>query len=189
MRWIAPLVAAALCMGAAVEAQAAPKTAVVDLVQLMDKHPETAKLEKQFQDARKLAQDKLKGQEQRLEEIKQEIQALNKENPRRRSKEHEFESLRIITKFNFEWEMQGAMEAYVKGLENAYAAVLAEVKRYSEENSIELVLLRTDPLQPLSAGDLSDFGIKTRLRVVLYAASPLDITSEVLKRPAFAAVR
>ncbi len=186
MRWLAPLLVPGLLLALAAPAHAAPKAAVVDLVQLMEKHPESAQLDKRFKDARDLAQEKLKSQERRLEELREEIQLMHGDDSRRRAKQHEYESLRLQAKLNYETDLQHAVQDYVRGMENIYAAVLAEVKRYADGNGIDLVLLRTDPGQPLNAADPSDFGLKARLRIVLYAAPALDITAEVLKQPVFA---
>jgi Skp family chaperone for outer membrane proteins len=179
MRLLHPLAALGALLLCAPAAFAAPKIAVVDMVTLMEKHPETMKLEQQAKQAQKEATDALRAAEQKLEDLRKEIQALNQENPRARNLQKQYESERMWAKFNHEWAITSAMQEYVKGLENTYAAILAEVKRYAEANGIELVLLRTDPQKPMNASDLQEFGVKSRLKVVLYAQASLDITAAI----------
>ena len=78
--------------------------------------------------------------------------------------------------------MKAGMRDYTLGLERIYGAVRGEVRRYAEEQGIDLVLYRTDPIQPLNAGDASDFALKSRLRTVIYASNSVDITAAIIAR-------
>ena len=163
-------------------AEAAGKTAVVDMVKIMQNHPRAKVLEGNFKVAQTDARTALEAEDKDIQKLKRELEASNAQQPDRMSKEKRYQQRVANAQFNFEWAMKAAMRAYTLGLERMYGAVRGEIGRYAEEQGIELVLYRTPPIQPLNAGDANDFALKTRLRTVVYAASSIDITDAIAKR-------
>ena len=62
-------------------AEAAPKVAVVDLVKVMRKHPQSTVIEEKFKQARKDAEDNLESSKAQLEELKKKIESMIEESP------------------------------------------------------------------------------------------------------------
>jgi Skp family chaperone for outer membrane proteins len=179
MRWIPALVVVTSVLAWAAPAEAAPKVAVVDLVACMESHPEAKKIEDRFRTARSKAQDALRLQDERLKDLKRKLDELHELDPDRPMKERQYELQMSTAKFNFEWDQRIAIAEYVRGLEGLYRAVRGEVARYARDNGIEVVLLKTDPKQPLNAVDPKDFALKSRLRVVVHAEPGADITDAI----------
>ena len=168
-------------------AEAAGKTAVVDMVQIMRTHPRAKVLEGNFAQAQTDARAILEEEDKEIQKLKRELEASNEQSPDRASKEKHYQQRVANAQFNFEWAMKNAMRGYTLGLERMYGAVRGVIGRYAEEQGIDLVLYRTPPVQPLNAGDANDFALKTRLRAVVYASSSIDITDAITKRIADAA--
>ena len=180
MRWITPLALASASIAFAAPAIAETKIAVVDMVRIMQAHPDTKGLEKKVQEAQQKAQQDLEKAQEKLRTLRQEIQNLHRQSPERKRKEKEYEQRRIFAKFNSDWAVQEAMRTYVGTLEATYQAVRGLVAKYARQNQIDLVLQTTDHQQPLNSQDLADFGIKQRLRVVVFENKALDITDAII---------
>lgn len=180
MRWIPALVVVTSLLAWAAPAEAASKVAVVDLVTCMESHPATKKIEERLREAQRKAKDALALQDQRLKDLKRKLDELTELDPDRPMKERQYELQMNSAKFNYEWDLKIAYAEYVRGLEGLYNAVRGEIARYARDNGIEIVLLRTDPKQPLNASDPKDFALKTRLRVVVHAEPTADITDAIV---------
>ena len=166
----------------AAPAEAAGKTVVIDMVKVMKDTPQTKKLEDQFKVAQDNANTILEEEDKEIQKLKRELEQMNAQAPDRMRKEKVYQQRVANAQFNYEWAMKAAMRDYTLGLERIYGAVRGEVRRYAEEQGIDLVLYRTDPIQPLNAGDANDFALKTRLRTVVYAAGSIDITDAIIAR-------
>ena len=178
-----PLIAAvvtALCLAA--PAYAGPKVAVVDMVQVIEKHQGSQAIDRNATKAKQEAQAELKRQEERLTKLKQELDTLDENDPSRPLKEKQYLTQANTMKFNHEWALKMAEDRYVKDLERLYKAIQALVAAHARDNGIEIVLLREDPNQPFNATGVQDFALKSRLRRVIYAASTVDITDAVIAR-------
>ncbi|MDF1702478.1 MAG: OmpH family outer membrane protein [Planctomycetota bacterium] len=183
MRAIASLlvIAAGLAL-VATPAEAAPKVAVVDLVQAIQEHPRTKVIEEKLRKAQSDAQAADERSAQRIKAQKEELDKLEEGNPARSTKEKQLLNLQNARKFNAEWAQLDAMRTYVRSLEQIYAAVRSVVGQVARDNGHDVVLLKTDPNQKLNSSSPEDFALKSRLRVVVYAQPDADITQEVIKR-------
>ena len=180
--WKPVLAVFALALVAAAPAYAAGKTVVVDMVKVMTDTPQTKKLEEQFKRAQEDATRILEEEDKEIQKLKRELETMNEAAPDRWRKEKTYQQRVANAQFNYEWSMKMAMRNYTLGLERVYGAVRGEIRRYAEEQGIDLVLYRTDPIQPLNAGDANDFALKSRLRTVVYASDAIDITAAITKR-------
>lgn len=180
--WKPVLVALVAVLLWSAPAEAAGKTAVVDIVKAMQAHPRTKVVEDAFEAAQKKADDDLNRQDTDIQKLKMQLEGMPAEAPERLQKEKRYQLLVQNAKFNYEWDMRLAVREYVLGLERIYGAVRGEVGRYAKEKGLEVVLQFTPAVRPLRAGDPKDFALKTRLRAVLYAASEVDITQAIIDR-------
>lgn len=180
--WKPALVALAVALLWCAPAEAAGKTAVVDIVKAMQAHPRTKVVEDKFEQAQKNAENELNLQDKDIQELKRELEAMPAEAPERIEKEKLYQRRVSNAKFNYEWDMRLAVREYVLGLERIYGAVRGEVGRYAKEQGLDIVLQYTPAITPLNAGDPKDFALKTRLRGVLFAANEVDITAAIIKR-------
>jgi Skp family chaperone for outer membrane proteins len=181
MRLVPALVAALTLVGLTGTAEAAPKVAVIDIVACMQAHPETKKVEEERESAVKQADKNFEANRQRIDVLERELQQMNAENPARARKERQLALQVATTDFNRKWDYREAETAYIRALESIYKAVCGQVQRYARENAIDLVLIRTDMDQPLNAVDGRDFGLKTRMRMVIHADAKADITDAIVK--------
>lgn len=182
MRIAIPVLCLAVLLAAAAPADAATTVAVVDMVAAMQAHPHTKKIEGAWEQAQQDARDGRDKADEDLRELRRKIDALQKEDPERAELERRFEQQRIMNQFTWEWELKAAGRRFVKDLESLYRAVQAEVAAYAREQGIDMVLQRTDPMEPFHAGGPDDFALKSRLRIVVYADGPTDITDAIVKR-------
>ncbi|MDA1195072.1 MAG: OmpH family outer membrane protein [Planctomycetota bacterium] len=180
MRALALLLAATVGLSFAGTAEAAPKVAVVDLVQAIQDHPRTKMVEDNLRKAQQEAQEEAKRQQERIDTLKAELDTIEEGNPKRLEKEKHLLQLQNAKKFNFEWAQVVAVRDYVTDLEQVYAAVRAVVGQIARERGHEVVLLKTDPTKKLNSTSPEDFALKSRLRVVVYSDATCDITDAVI---------
>jgi Skp family chaperone for outer membrane proteins len=166
----------------ATPAHAAGKTAVVDMVKVMKETPQTKVLEQNFKNAQEEANKNLDLVDKDIQKLKRELEQLNEQHPDRLKREKIYQQQVANAQFNYEWAMKAAMREYTLGLERIYGAVRGEIGRFAEEQGIDLVLYQTPAIQPLNAGDASDFALKSRLRTVIYASASIDITDAIIAR-------
>jgi Skp family chaperone for outer membrane proteins len=178
MRLTSLFVAVITLVALAPAAEAAPKVAIVDMGQCMQAHAETKKLEEQFAAKQKQAEKNYKEAQKRLEELRLQLEAMNKEDPRRALKARQLELQAATAKFNYEWDGRDAQQEFVRGLTSIYNAIVAQVKDYARQNGIEIVLSRTGK-ERIEAADLQDFGLQTRMHIVLFAEDKNDITDAI----------
>ncbi len=162
-------------------AEAAPvsNVAVVDMLQLIEAHPETAQVRQAFDDAKKKAQENLDRSKTRIEKLNAELVAMGKDDPDRRAKESQILMQVVTAEHSAKRLLQIAGQEYMDGLEQAFNAVRSIVKDYARKNGIQLVLQKTE--DDLSPRDEQDFIWKVALRGVLYSEAELDITEAVKK--------
>jgi Skp family chaperone for outer membrane proteins len=161
MRLTSLFVAVITLVALAPAAEAAPKVAIVDMGQCMQAHAETKKLEEQFAAKQKQAEKNYKEAQKRLEELRLQLEAMNKEDPRRALKARQLELQAATAKFNYEWDGRDAQQ-----------------EDYARQNGIEIVLSRTGK-ERIEAADLQDFGLQTRMHIVLFAEDKNDITDAI----------
>ena len=182
MRALAFLIALATGLAVAAPAEANTKVAVVDLVQAIQDHPSTKKIEDNLRKAQQEAQAADERDAARIKQLKKELDEIEEGNPGRLDKEKRLLQLQNNRKFNAEWASVAAMREYVRSLEQIYAAVRSIVGQVAREKGYDLVLLKTDPNQKLNSSSPEDFALKSRLRVVVYSDASCDITQEVISR-------
>ncbi len=180
MRPLSLFIAVAALFAWATPAEAASKVSVVDLVKVMREHKESARIEKAFRDARTQADDNLKADQKQLEGMKKELEKLGLTDPDRMLKEKRYQQQLANAKFNYEWARQAAVRKYATMLESLYKGVRSVIADYARTNGIDVVLVKTDPQQPMNPVDHQDVYLKTRLRVVIYADAKTDITDAIL---------
>ena len=183
MRGITPVLTALLLLGplllgwaSPVEAAPEGKVAVVDVLDLLDHHPDTVKLRQKLKADEAAALTYLKESQQRLEKLREEILALS-DGPERRRKQARFDKQRWNSKYDFEQMGRESQWAYVKELERIYAGVVAVIRNYARKNGISVVMQMTD--DELSAADQNDYVMKIALRTVVYFEPSIDITEQV----------
>lgn len=181
MRVLAFLIAAIVCLGiSAPKAEAASKIAVVDLVQAIQKHPSTKKIEDKWRKAQQDAKAADERDMARIKEFKTKLDLMLEDDPKRLGKEKQLVQLENNRKFNYEWANLVAVRDYTRELEKIYAGVRAVVSKIAREKGYDLVLIKTEPNQKLNSSDPQDFAVKSRLRVVLYSDPASDITEAVI---------
>ncbi len=182
MRLFSILLVTTLALVFAPAAEAAPKVAVVDLVQAIQEHPSTKKVEDRLRKAQVDAKAAAERTQKEIDRLKAELDQIEEINPARASKEKRVLQLTNNLKFNAEWAQLVALREYTRSLQSIYRAVQGEVGRVAAERGHDIVLLKTDPLRELKSSNPEDFALKSRLRVVVYASPSVDITAEVIKR-------
>ncbi len=178
---IVPVIACLLLVAVPTSAVAAPeaKVAVVDMLKLINQHPDTAALRKKFEEKEQEARAFLQRSKERLEKLRKEILELPEGDLRRRNKQAQFEKQAWLDEYDFKYKIAETRLKYVKDLETIHAAVKANVATYARNNGIQLVLQMT--AEKLNAVDRNDYVMKVALRSVIWFDSPLDITAEVAK--------
>lgn len=178
---IVPVLACLLILAATPSAVAAPemKVAVVDMLELINKHPDTAALRKLFEQKEQEAGEFLQRSKERLEKLRKEILELSEGDTRRVNKQAQFEKQAWLDEYDFKFKINAARRQYVQELEAIHAAVRANVATYARNNGITLVLQMTN--DKLNATDRNDYVMKVALRSVVWFDAPLDITAEVAK--------
>jgi len=180
MRSLPLLVALVAVFAWPAHADAASRTSVVDLVKVMREHRDAAQIESRFVEARKQADANLKSAQAQLESLKKNLEKLGEYDPERAMRAKQYQQQLANMKFNYEWAQKSAVRDYARGLEKLYKAVRTVIAKYAGANGIEIVLVKTDPSQPMLPIDNQDFALKSRLRVVLYADPRADITDAIL---------
>lgn len=172
---LAVLVAAVLLVA---PAQAAPeRIAVVDMVDLISKHPRATELLRKLEQGQQQAQAYAEQENRALRELRQGIELLPRNSPSRRPKEKEFLTRSTMLKLELEWRREEEIRNYMTGLESLYAEIRALVTRYAREHAIQLVLLKSD--EPLQAADFGDYAAKVQLRGVVFSEPSMDITDRI----------
>ncbi len=168
------------CVAASAPAWAGPDVAVVDMVRLIEEHPERKMLDKRYEQAGKDAEANAQEQAKQLQSMKTEIEKLQAEDPERVLRIRNFETQRIMADFAQKWAAQQAIAEYAAGLESLYASVVTQVARYARENGIKVVLQRRadEPKAPTH----EEFYLRLRLRTVVFHDAAVDITGQVQAR-------
>ena len=178
---IVPVLAILTILAVTPSATAAPevKVAVVDMLDLINKHPDTAALRKLFEKKEQEAGEFLQRSKERLERLRKEILELGEGDTRRVNKQSQFEKQAWLDEYDFKFKINAARRQYVRELETIHAAVRSNVSQYARNNGISLVLQMTK--DELNATDRNDYVMKVALRAVVWFDTPLDITDEVAK--------
>ena len=162
----------------AAPAAAAPEgVAVVDMVQLITKHPRASDLQRKLEQRQQEAETYAESENKRLRALGAEIDLIGRNNPMRRAKEKEFLTLSQMLKLEIEWRKEEALREYMLGLERLYTEIQALVSKYARDRGIQLVLLSSKP--ELQANDFNDYAAKVRLRGVVFSEPALDITDQI----------
>ena len=178
MKPVTILVALLAVLGLATPAVAAPDgTAVVNMVDLITKHPRANELQRKLEGRQQEAEAYAEDENKALRQLGQEIELIQRNNPMRRAKEKDFLTRSSLLKLEIEWRKEEALREYMLGLERLYAEIQALVTRYARENGIRLVLLKSAP--ELKAADFNDYAAKVRLRGVVFSEPSLDITDQI----------
>jgi Skp family chaperone for outer membrane proteins len=177
---LAALLAAAVtaAVGLAAPAAAAPEgVAVVDMVQLITKHPRASELQRKLETRQQEAEAYADSENKSLRALAAEIDLIGRNNPMRRAKEKEFLTRSQMLKLEIEWRKDEALREYMLGLERLYTTIQGLVSDYARNHGIQLVLLSSKP--ELQAADFNDYAAKVRLRGVVFSEPTLDITDQI----------
>ncbi len=183
MRRIMPILLPLLCLTAVgflvsnQSATAAPvsNVAVVDMLDLIENHPDTKRLRAIFEKKQKEATEFLDTSKKRLTGLRKELELL--EGDARRRKQAQFDKQAFLDEYDFKYRLNEARVSYVKELESIHGAVHALVATHARRNGIQLVL-RASPSE-IKAADSTDFIMKVSMRGVVWADTPLDITAAI----------
>jgi len=178
MKPLTILVALFAAVAFATPATAAPEgVAVVDMVQLITKHPRASELQRKLEGRQQEAEAYAESENKSLRALAAEIDLIGRNNPMRRAKEKEFLTRSQMLKLEIEWRKEEALREYMLGLERLYTEIQALVGKYARERGIGLVLLSSKP--ELQAADFNDYAAKVRLRGVVFSEPALDITDQI----------
>lgn len=175
--------AAAVVLPAATRvAQAEPNAsvAVVDMLRLINAHPEFKRAKdlldqklKTADSARKAAEDQLKLDDQQLE------RDFPRDHPQRAAAERGLQVRRITAKFDWEWTLKTAQDEYMRALISIHGKVVGFVGQYARANKLSLVLQMTN--EPVTGKSPDEFIPNVVVRSVVYFEQALDITDQVIK--------
>lgn len=181
LRLTTTLIALVLCVALSPATAFAADTTVatVDMSTLIQKHPDAQTLETKFKQAQATAKANWDRAQEDMRKLAGEIEGLGRNDPARRRKQRQFEQQRLNNEFALKWAERQAVSDYVRALERIYQDVQIHVNTYARNNGIKLVLRRDTDDKKLEAAGLDDFGLKARLRVVVYSHPELDITEKV----------
>jgi Skp family chaperone for outer membrane proteins len=179
MRLVAPVLALTLLLGTAASAQAEGQIAVVDMVELLKSHPKLKDIDAAADKAQKDAEDFAKAGGESLKTLQGKIDLESPLSPTRVALEKEYAKQAAMLQFEMEWRKRDVQREYTKGMEQLYASIEAVVARYAREQKLLLVLNKAK--EDLKAGSSDDFGLKVRLRSVVYSDAALDITETIKK--------
>jgi len=164
-----PLAAPAMAAG--------ERIAVVDMVELITKHPRATELQRKLEQAQAEAEQYAENENKALRTLQQEIELMPRNSPMRQSKEKLLLTQSTMLKIEIEWRKEKAVREYMTGLENLYAEIQRHVARYSRDRGIQLVLLKSDAA--IKAADFSDYAAKVQLRGVVFSEPAMDITDQI----------
>ena len=178
MKYAVALVALLGVLSVATPAQAAPQgVAVVNMVELLNNHPQIKEIERKLEQRQQAAQQYAEAEEKRLRQLKGSIDLMNPNDPARMQKMKQFLAQSNMLKFEIEWRKEQAMKEYMDGLEGLYNDISRLVSSYARDNNLQLVLLK--PPQELESADLNDYFVKVQLRSVIFSTPQLDITDRI----------
>ena len=161
----------------AAPALAADQIAVVDMVELITKHPRATELQRKLEQAQAEAEQYAENENKALRQLQQEVELMPRNSPMRQSKEKLMLTQGTMLKIEIEWRKEKAVREYMTGLENLYAEIQRHVARYARERGIRLVLLKSDAA--IKAADFSDYAAKVQLRGVVFSEPAMEITDQI----------
>jgi Skp family chaperone for outer membrane proteins len=179
MRLAFPFLGIVLLVATAGAARAEAPIATVDMVDLLKAHPSLKKLDAAVDARQKEAEEFAKAEQEKLKDLQGKIDLESQTSPNRVALEKEYARLAAGLNFEMEWRKRDISREYVRGMEQLYASIEALVSRYAREQKISVVVNRVK--EDLRASSVDDFGLKVRLRSVVFADSTIDIT-EAVKR-------
>lgn len=154
------------------------RTAVVDVVALLNAAPRKRVIEgdnlKRKQEIEKYAED----EQERIKDMRKQILAKPDADPIRRKLETDYARAKVVFEFDMKVKVADAEAAYSSALETLFEEVKGATRQVAEEQGFVIVMnLVTDRL------DLRDspggFVANVAARPVLYASNSLDITNLV----------
>lgn len=157
------------------------RTAVVDIVALLNAAPRKHVIENDNA-ARKQAIDKYADDEQeRIKELRKKLVLAPEHDPSRRALETEFARAKYMFEFDMKVKVADAEAAYSAALETLYEEVRGATRQVAEEQGFAMVLNIVQDRLDLHDSP-SGFVPNVAARPVLYASNALDITSLVKAR-------
>lgn len=174
-----PIIAVLLVSFAVPQSAAAAETkiAVVDILKLINNHPDIAALRTFLDKEEQKARAMIERAKVRADKLRQKILKAADGSPERRTMQRSYEKQAWLDEYEYKAMLGDARQKYVGELESIHSAVKALISRYARENGIEVVLQVAS--EKLNATDRNDFVMKTALRGVIYAAPHLDITAKI----------
>lgn len=173
-----------LARGAGAADPAAPgagRTAVVDVVALLNASPR-----KKIVEANNLAQKQsiekyADAEQQKMAELRKQIMLMPDADPGRRKLETEYAREKVVAEFDLKMKVAEAEAVYSDALEGLYEEVKAAVREIAEQQGFSIVLnLVKDRLDLRNSP--GGFVANIAARPVLYANDALDITNLVKAR-------
>lgn len=178
MKPLTILVALLAAVALAAPATAAPeRVAVVNMLDLITKHPRSSELQRKLEQRQQEAEAYAESENKGLRALGQDIELTGRNSPMRRAKEKDFMTRSTLLKLEIEWRKEEALREYMLGLERLYIEIQGLVSKYARGRGIQLVLLSSKP--GLKAVDFNDYMAKVMLRGVVFSEPSLDITDHI----------
>jgi len=151
--------------------------AVVDIIELIEKHPETIALNKAYEEKLADADRTLQEANKRLQDMVRQMKELD-DSPERDLLEEKFERTKAQNEIGYKLKRLRANRQWLKELVSIYKSIQRTIADYAMRKNIDLVVHRnTDDIVPT---DKNDFVLKVLVRGALYHSQRLDITDEIL---------
>lgn len=151
--------------------------AVVDIIELIEKHPETIALTKAYEERLEAADRTLQEANKRLQEIVRQLKESS-EGPDRDRLEEQFERTKAQNEIGYKLQRMRANRQWLKELVSIYKSIQRTIADYAMRKNIDLVVHRnSDDIVPT---DKNDFVLKVLVRGALYHSQRLDITDAIL---------
>ena len=158
-------------------AAAEEKIAVVDMLKLVESHPDTAKLEQTYRSKMQAAEAALNAAKKRVASLEAKIKEAPEGSEKRDIAQVNLDRQLWQSNYDFKRAVFVANRAYLAELETIYVSITNLVKHHAMTNGYTLVLQRMDG--ELGPKDKNEFILKVVVRTVVYSENRHDITDAV----------
>lgn len=169
--------AVALVLATPALAHAQDQIGVVDMLGIIEDHPDT---EKARQDLKKARDQAVADANKTREEVKRKQKELETLTPRTVKYSNLQRAIArdiALAEHRLSYAQTEALAVYASRLESVYQAVRGQVMAVARRRGLKLVLQTSD--DPINANNRDDFVLKVALRGVVWADRSIDITDDV----------
>ncbi len=158
-------------------AAAEEKIAVVDMLKLVESHPDTAKLEQTYRGKMQAAEAALNAAKKRVTTLESKIKEAPEGSQQRDIAQVNLDRQLWQSNYDFKRSVFVANRAYLAELELIYVSITRLVQSYAMSNKYTLVLQRM--AGELGPKDKNEFILKVVVRTVVYSEARKDITDAI----------